>query len=152
MRMEKEIIMAIGEAIRRVEEVETYGNRDCIGQIIRLRVSIDIIKPLINILYVMEEDNQAEKILITVQYETLPHFCHYCGCFGHQYRECTAYRNQAEEDFPYGSWVKARTTAEKWKQSRGKGKRNTAPEGSQAQPRNPNSKDLQAQILRKNHI
>ena len=85
MCMEKETIIEIGEAVGRVKKVETNENRNCIWQIIRLRVSVDITKPLIKIFYVKEEDNHEEKIPITIQYKTLPDFCYSCGCFKHQY-------------------------------------------------------------------
>lgn len=85
MCMEKETIIEIGEVVGRVKEVETNKNRNCIWQIIRLGVSVDITKPLIKIFYVKEEDNQEEKIPIMIQYKTLPDFCYCCGCFKHQY-------------------------------------------------------------------
>lgn len=93
-------------------------------------MSVDITIPVIKILYIKKKDKQVEKIPITVQYERLPDFCYCCGCFGHQYKKCAVYRNQAKEDLLYGSWVQAQTTAEKWKQSRVRGKWNITLEDS----------------------
>lgn len=45
-------------------------------------------------------------------------------------KKCAVYRNQAKEDLLYGSWVQAQTTAEKWKQSRVRGKWNITLEDS----------------------
>lgn len=105
------------------------------GQIIWLRVSIDITKPLTKIITlgtmgergdmqeeqqrVMQEDTQdeakedKEQIPITIQYEKLSKFCYCCGYIGHQYKECVAYKNLAKEDLPYGPWTKAQTITEK---------------------------------------
>ena len=64
MCMDKEILTEIGGAIRKVEEVETDANGNVMGQIIRLRVSVDITKPLKKVIMVEpleeQEDTQGE--------------------------------------------------------------------------------------------
>lgn len=91
MCMDKEILTEIGGAIGKVEEVETDANGDVMGHIIRLRVLVDITKPLTKVIMVetlegqedtqregqekMQEDMQGEigkeegQIPVTVQYE-----------------------------------------------------------------------------------
>lgn len=109
--MDKEILTEIGGAIGKVEEVETDANGDVMGQIIRLRVSVDITKPLKKVIMVEpleeQEDTQGEgqekmqgeigkeegQIPVTVQYEKFSEFCYCCGCIGQQYKECAAYKN-----------------------------------------------------------
>lgn len=113
--MDKEILTEIGGPIGRVEEVETDANGDVMGHIIRLKVSVDITKPLKKVIMVepleeqkdtqgegqekIQEDMQGEigkeegQIPVTVQYEKLSEFCYCCGRIGHQYKECAAYKN-----------------------------------------------------------
>lgn len=169
--MDKEILTEISEAIGKVEEVETDANGEVMGQIIRLRVSVNITKPLKKIIMletmeeqrdtqaegqgIMQEDEQEEtredegQIPITVQYEKLPEFCYRCGCIGHQYKECVSYKNQAKEDLPYGPWTKAQTTAERLRQRRERGKWNAATGNSknesQSQPDDPKAKNTESQ-------
>ena len=52
MCMDKEILTEIGGAIRKVEEVETDANGNVMGQIIRLRVLVDITNPLMKVIMV----------------------------------------------------------------------------------------------------
>ena len=49
--MNKETIRELGEAIGTVEEVATDIIEACFGKYIRLRISVDITKPLIKALY-----------------------------------------------------------------------------------------------------
>ncbi|KAH9800887.1 CCHC-type domain-containing protein [Citrus sinensis] len=81
-----------------VEEVNTYEDGNCIGEIVRLRISVDITKPLQKILEVETEDEGS--ISIPILYERLPNFCFCCGLIGHQYKECIEYKGQPKEDLP----------------------------------------------------
>ncbi|KAK9182541.1 hypothetical protein WN944_025686 [Citrus x changshan-huyou] len=86
--------METGGAIGKVEEVGTDANEDVMGQIIRIRVSVDITKPLTKVIMLeamggqseIQEDGQTE-----MQKDTQ----------GHQYRECTDYKNQPKEELSY---------------------------------------------------
>lgn len=57
-----------------------------------------------------------------VYYEMLHDFCFYCGRIGHQYKECIYYKSESKDELAYGPWLKATTTIEWLKQSRGKDK------------------------------
>ena len=116
MCMDEEICKGIGELIGRVEEVDTNRTRDVIGQPIRLRISVDITKPLKKILFI--ETKEKKKISVAVEYEKLPNFCYCCGCLGHSYKECTKYKGQPIKELDYGPWLKALTWGEKMKQNR----------------------------------
>lgn len=120
MCMDMGTISELGAAIGRVEEVWTDANGECTGEIIRLRISIDITKPLMTFLSLEQEDSEEDVVPITIQYEKLPDLCYCCGCSGHQYKECTKFKNQAKEELLYGPWIKATTMVDKLKQHRGK--------------------------------
>ena len=79
--MHRDMVQELGEYIGSVEEVDTDEEGNCIGEIVRLRISMDITKPLQKILEVETEDEGSIPILIL--YERLPDLCFYCGLIGH---------------------------------------------------------------------
>lgn len=93
--MDRETMTELGGAVGKVEEVETDENGDCMGEVIKMRVSIDITRPLMKILEIEQEDmNDEEDIPILIRYKRLLDFCYCCGRIGHQYRECAMYNSQ----------------------------------------------------------
>ena len=86
------------------------------GQIIRMRILVDITQPLKKIFFIKTEEGR--KIPIAVEYEKLPDFCYYCGCIGHSYQECTKYKEQPKKELDYGPWLKAMNWVERGKQNR----------------------------------
>lgn len=62
----------MGDEINSVEEVDTDEDGNCIGEIVRLRISVDITKPLQKMLEV--ETNEDGNIPIPILYERLPDF------------------------------------------------------------------------------
>lgn len=87
--MNKETIIALQVSIGRVKEVEADSSGECIGKFVRLRISVDITKPLKKVVVLTQEDvdneeandddEDKEDISILVVYEKLPDFCFYCG-------------------------------------------------------------------------
>ncbi|KAH9781813.1 cchc-type domain-containing protein [Citrus sinensis] len=114
--MHKDMVQELGEYIGSVKDVDTDEEGNCIGEIVRLRISVDITKPLQKLLEVETEDEGS--IPIPILYERLPDFCFCCGLIGHHYKECIEYKGQPKEDLPYGYWMKATTRAGKQKQNR----------------------------------
>ncbi|KAK9220854.1 hypothetical protein WN944_009278 [Citrus x changshan-huyou] len=110
----------LGKVIGKVKEVETDAAGECFGQFLRLRISVDITKPLKKIIELEQEEEYADDIPMRVMYERLPDFCFCCGRIGHQYRECVYYKSQSKDELAYGPWLKANTVAEKLKQGRGR--------------------------------
>ncbi|PWA79597.1 hypothetical protein CTI12_AA205220 [Artemisia annua] len=53
---------------------------------IRVRVIIDVSKPLCRHIPVMNRQN--EKVMVGLCYERLPNFCYWCGHLGHTFKEC----------------------------------------------------------------
>lgn len=118
--MDTETIQELGEAIGRVEEVGTNDNGDCFDKYIRLRISVDVTKPLIQMLELEQEDEGEKPVPMLVRYERLPDFCFVCGCIGHQYRVRAKYKNQSKKEIEYGPLLKALRPAEKKKMRNGK--------------------------------
>ncbi|KAH9670684.1 CCHC-type domain-containing protein [Citrus sinensis] len=115
MCMHKGAIQKLGKKIGDVEEIETDDDGECIGLYARLRISVNVTRPLKKILFIEEEDKK--KIPMAMVYERLPDFYFCCGILGHQYRE---YRGQPKDKFPYGSWLKAKTAVERAKLNKDK--------------------------------
>ncbi|KAL9417008.1 hypothetical protein AB3S75_040075 [Citrus x aurantiifolia] len=120
MCMSKDMAAELGKVIGKVKEVETDAAGECFGQFLRLRISIDITKPLKKIIELEQEEEDADDIPMRVMYERLPDFCFCYGRIGHQYRECVYYKFQSKDELAYGPWLKANTVAEKLKQGRGR--------------------------------
>lgn len=59
--MDRETISKLVEVIGKVEEVKNDANGDCMGEVIRVRVSIDVTKPLMKILEIKKEDMYEEE-------------------------------------------------------------------------------------------
>lgn len=78
------------------------------GDNIRIRVKIDISKPLRRGFMLKDEDLNA-KCWITIRYERLPDFCFKCGRIGHGARECKhedVERMSSRDKFEFGAWLK----------------------------------------------
>ena len=120
MCITKEMATVLGEVVGKVEEVETDAAGECIGQFLRMRISVDVTKPLKKIIELEQEGEDNEDIPMRVMYERLPGFCFCCGRIGHQYRECVHYKSQSNDEMAYGPWLKAMTITERLKQSRRK--------------------------------
>ncbi|KAL9458876.1 hypothetical protein AB3S75_007708 [Citrus x aurantiifolia] len=120
MCMSKDMVAELGKVIGKVEEVETDAAGECFGQFLRLRISVDITKPLKKIIELEQEKEDADDIPMRVMYERLPDICFCYGRIGHQYRECVYYKSQSKDELAYGPWLEANTIAEKLKQGRGR--------------------------------
>ncbi|TXG57107.1 hypothetical protein EZV62_018420 [Acer yangbiense] len=99
-----------GEMIGDVVEVDGGLAGDCVGKFLRVRVRIDISKPLRRCLRVDILCDKLETIML-LRYERLPNICFKCGRIGHTTNEC-----QSEELNPvvdgvekllFGAWMKA---------------------------------------------
>ena len=77
------------------------------GPFLRIRVRIDITKPLMRGKMIQIENLDANWAVF--KYERLPIFCYCCGLLGHQDCECPQLKTGCfaanEDDFQYGSWL-----------------------------------------------
>ncbi|KAL5774833.1 hypothetical protein ACOSP7_012390 [Xanthoceras sorbifolium] len=79
-----------------------------IGEFLRVRVLIDVLKPLKRGLRFMFGDN-GEECSVLLRYERLPNFCYFCGKMGHLLRECRDNEKEVVEGaaLKYGVWLRA---------------------------------------------
>lgn len=97
-------------------------NGDCLRRFFRLRINIDITKPLKRCLRVQLRDN-LEVIILLVQYERLIEPCYKCGRIGHIYRKCSDFEPGRLQDyigqlFNYGPWLLALLPTAKGRQQK----------------------------------
>ncbi|KAK6160972.1 hypothetical protein DH2020_004353 [Rehmannia glutinosa] len=81
---------------------------DIDGVIPRIRVMIDISKPLKMGLWVFLE-SVSKEFTIPIQFEKLPDFCFSCGMVGHRICECLSKpeKNDTEPPRKFGDWLRA---------------------------------------------
>ncbi|XVE87988.1 hypothetical protein DITRI_Ditri19aG0032300 [Diplodiscus trichospermus] len=84
--MTEKVGVVIGESLGDVEVVETCGNRLAWGKYLRLRVSINVTKPLKK--YKRIKFNSQDRTLVNFKYEKLGDFCYICGMLDHLEQDC----------------------------------------------------------------
>jgi hypothetical protein len=102
--MNREVGFNIGASLGEVEAVEANGDGIGWGKYLRIKVSIDLQKPL--------ERGRALKFRgkstwVSFKYEKLPKFCFGCGRICHGDGGCTAELDEGVKDKPYGTWLRA---------------------------------------------
>ncbi|TXG60181.1 hypothetical protein EZV62_014754 [Acer yangbiense] len=99
----------LAEQIGEVVEIPS-DSRECWEKFMRVRIRIDISKPLKRWLRLKLEKSEGIT-MVTLKYERLPEFCFACGRIGHGIMECldTEARKAAIEGNPtkFGAWMKA---------------------------------------------
>lgn len=76
-----------GSQIRAVEDIDGVASSGCLGKSLRVRINIDITKPLEQALNFARKVGD-EPILLSLKYERPPEFCYYCGLLGHSNTCC----------------------------------------------------------------
>ncbi|TXG53423.1 hypothetical protein EZV62_022592 [Acer yangbiense] len=86
------------------------NSRECCGRFMRVKVKIDISKPLKRCIRFNVEGSR-EVITAILIYERLPEFCYACGLIGHGLRDCQNDDARLEalkgESTKYGPWLRA---------------------------------------------
>lgn len=97
----------LGETIGSIEEIDCDDNDKLIGPFMRLRILIDVMKPLRRGLKLRVSD--TESVWCPILYEKLPDLCFLCGLIGHSHRECIEHASSSNVDqsHGYGEWMKA---------------------------------------------
>ncbi|KAL5823208.1 hypothetical protein ACOSQ4_021108 [Xanthoceras sorbifolium] len=108
--MTKEAGLQLGSKVGKVKDIDTGASGECMGKYLRIRVNIDISKPLLRGIRVSLDESE-ESMMLLIRYERLPEFCFGCGLVGHQVRECPSVPRDAEfvqtDHQPFGPWLRA---------------------------------------------
>ncbi|KAK4394098.1 hypothetical protein Sango_1880600 [Sesamum angolense] len=98
----------IGNRIGRFLDIELPENGLVWSSALKLKVSLDVSKPLKRALRLFSA--QGNEKLVTLTYDRLPNFCYLCGCLGHIAKFCLKHY---EDDFidpgeslPCGPWLR----------------------------------------------
>ncbi|XP_073124567.1 uncharacterized protein [Henckelia pumila] len=103
--MHRDILKKVGSQIGVVEEVDTREDGFSSGRFARIRVRLDVSKPIKKFISISSRQDN-EDIIVPLAYERLPDYCYNCGCIGHSFRDCTTVPvEQGKLDF--GSWLRA---------------------------------------------
>jgi hypothetical protein len=100
--MNRKVAEIIGNEVGKFMDVDDEENGTTIGRYLRVKVWIDIWRPLmcgVN----MEEEGSDVGRWCPFEYEFLPKFCHCCGIIGHTDRVCTMANPTGTKQ--YGSWL-----------------------------------------------
>lgn len=79
---------AIGDEVGEFVEMDLDENGSAVGQFLRIKVKLDITKPLMRGVSLMAEKND-KPLWCPIVYEFLPEFCYVCGIIGHTDKTCT---------------------------------------------------------------
>ncbi|KAL5792899.1 hypothetical protein ACOSP7_001493 [Xanthoceras sorbifolium] len=108
--MTKEIGWALGSKIGRVMDIDVGATGDCLGRFLRVRVVIDITKPLNRYLRVGLSEGDPDTVLL-LRYERLTEYCFQCGVVGHVVREFQIANDiggsSLAPDYKFGVWMRA---------------------------------------------
>ena len=85
--MDRETGKTLGEKIGFFKEVDVGEDGTAVGRVLRIKVLIDIRKPLMRGITVKVGDPEREK-WCSFAYEFLPDFCYTCGLIGHIDKHC----------------------------------------------------------------
>ncbi|KAL0352102.1 UNVERIFIED_CONTAM: hypothetical protein Scaly_1598900 [Sesamum calycinum] len=98
----------IGNKIGIFLDIELPENGLVWSSTLKLRVSLDVSKPLKSALRLFSA--QGIEKLVTLTYNRLPNFCYLCGCLGHIAKFCPkCYKDDfidPGESLPYGPWLR----------------------------------------------
>lgn len=97
-------VEAIGKKIGQFVKMDASGSVG-IDKSIRLRVNVDVRKPLLKAVKVKMRGGVEE--FFDVKYERPPIFCYLCGKLGHGVKDCNMCGDEVDPPMNYGGWLKA---------------------------------------------
>uniref|UniRef100_A0A803NU77 Reverse transcriptase domain-containing protein n=1 Tax=Cannabis sativa TaxID=3483 RepID=A0A803NU77_CANSA len=98
----------LGNMIGTFLEVHEDSLNEGWGPFLRMRVEIDVSKPLLRGQFVTFPW-MADELWIDYRYERLPDFCYECGIIGHVFDKCPLFLEKLDDgiepSLPYGPWM-----------------------------------------------
>ena len=104
--MNKKTGLSLGNTIRKCMKVDVNGQEGMNGNCLRLKVEIDITKPLRRGV-LLQGMNKQELQWFAIKHERLQIFFYVCGVLGHRRDDCDKEVPEEEEELPYGEWMRA---------------------------------------------
>jgi sporulation protein YlmC with PRC-barrel domain len=99
----KEVVDDLARRVGKVKEVQMTPKLFYDGNYVRIRVRIDISRPLMRFVSLTMPEGKRR---LAVKYEKIPFFCKRCGLLGHDHEECGD-GVWTEQQLQYGSWMLA---------------------------------------------
>ena len=103
--MTEDIGRDIGSKIGRVLEVDKRAIQTDQAKFLRIRVEVQIDKPLRRGGYV--KNDEGGRFWVDLRYERLPTLCYRCGILGHDEKHCQGSSLEQLSKRQYGEWLKA---------------------------------------------
>lgn len=103
--MHEDFLTKLGRHVGSMEEIDSGEDGSFLGRFARIRVHIDVSKPLTKCISI-KPFGEKEDIIVLLIYERLPDFCYACGRIGHLARFCediTVDKN----NHVFWSWLRA---------------------------------------------
>ncbi|XP_073049661.1 uncharacterized protein [Primulina eburnea] len=101
--MHRDVLRKVGSLIGEVEEIDTNEYGYAMGRAARMRVCIDVNKPLKKSISVSVNQDEDD-VIVVLTYDKLPDFCYNCVCIGHSFRDCAS-KQANEGKLAYGGWL-----------------------------------------------
>lgn len=99
----------IGNSVGKFVDVEDDANGCCWGRSMKIRVILDVEKPLKRGVLV-QFDRSGEPLWVDFKYEKLPDFCYFCGKVSHLMRDCEEYAQEKDpvrrRNLEFGGWMR----------------------------------------------
>lgn len=98
-----DMLQKLGRMIGTIVELDRGEGDSFLGQYVRIRVRLNITRPLKKFIRIKTVGNEEDLIILLV-YEKLPDFCYVCGRIGHTFRDCDdESADQSTHDMGHGS-------------------------------------------------
>ncbi|XP_050229503.1 uncharacterized protein LOC126678651 [Mercurialis annua] len=104
--LNKEAGRSLGSQIGVVEEVDLGASGDCLGKYLRVKIKVNITKPLKRGLKV-QVDKDSKMVVTALRYERLPELCYNCGILGHPLVECGKTQGSEPSNLRYNDLIRA---------------------------------------------
>ncbi|TXG50274.1 hypothetical protein EZV62_022798 [Acer yangbiense] len=87
-------------------DIDVGSSGECFGKYLRIRVAIDVLKPLKRFLR-LELTEKGKESMVLLRYERLPEYCFRCGILGHSFRECHTVGEDVGQssEFDFRPWL-----------------------------------------------